>query len=284
MVEFFIRNSDIRGDLSEVYLKKVPDLSRIYKKFQTKRATLQDCYRIYQTLTILPKFKNCMNTNESEECGAIKRYFSDKLSVVCEELSKLEKSLDGVIDEERVEKNGEFWIKADYDDDLKELRNKLDEIEDKANEIYRQVDRELSRDLREQSAVKLEITAQGFAFRMTRKNEKCIRNNDKFFEVKHSTKKDGFRFQNKQIKKLSDEYIDARSQYERYQSELSHEIINDTGINKLSCQLPSIFIFFSKVFRSLQRIGSNINSFGCNGLFGRGLSNPVLPICSTKTS
>lgn len=210
----------------------MPDLSRIYKKFQTKRATLQDCYRIFQTLNILPKFQNCIKNCETDEYLAIKHHFSDKLSVVCEELSKLQKALDGVIDEERIESNGEFWIKADYDDDLKELRTKLDEIEEQANQVYKSVDKELSRDLREQSAVKLEVTAQGFAFRMTRKNEKCIRNNDRYFEVKYSTKKDGFRFQNKHIKKLSEDYADIRSQYERYQSELSQEIINDTGIQR----------------------------------------------------
>ena len=213
-------------------MKKVPDLSRIYKKFHSKRATLQDCYRIYQMLKVLPQFKGSLIRSESEGCPAVKQNFSDKLEVICEELSKLLKSLDGVIDEDRIESNGEFWIKADYDDDLNALRTQLNDLEERANHIYKSVDKELSREFKEdKSVVKLEASAQGFVFKLTRKNEACIRNNDQYFEVKNSTKKDGFRFQNKQIKKISEEYVTIRSDYESLQNDLSKEIIDDTGIS-----------------------------------------------------
>ena len=245
-MEYFIKNYDIRQDLGEVHLKKVPDLSRIFKKFHSKRATLQDCYRIYLMLKILPQFTNCLSPKEGEECVAVKHNFSDKLNEITEELSKLTKSLEGVIDEDRIESNGEFWIKADYDDDLKELRNQLNELEDSAKDIYKSVDKELSRELKEEkSIVKLESSAQGFVFKLTRKNETCIRHNDKYFEVKNSTKKDGFRFQNKQLKKLNDEYIRVRSQYDSLQNDLSQEIIEDTGIRD---NLNYNFVDFSSDF------------------------------------
>ncbi|CAG2121260.1 unnamed protein product, partial [Medioppia subpectinata] len=157
IIEYFVKNYDIRQDLSEIYLKKVPDLSRIYKKLHSKRATLQDCYRIYLMTKILPNFENCLIRDESDECLAMKQNFSDKLRVICAELSKLSKALEGVIDEERIESNGEFWIKADYDDDLKELRKRLDRFEEEANAVYKAVDREITKEQKEdKSVVKLE--------------------------------------------------------------------------------------------------------------------------------
>ncbi|XP_054163870.1 DNA mismatch repair protein Msh2-like [Oppia nitens] len=230
IIEFFIKNCDIRQDLSEIYLKKIPDLSRIYKKLHSKRATLQDCYRIYQMLKLLPNFQSCLIREESVNCLAIKHNFSDKLKSICNDLSGLRKSLENVIDEERIETTGEFWIRSDYDDDLKELRTKLDKLESDANYIYKNVDKELMKVQNEdKSLVKLESSAQGFVFKLTRKNEKCLRNNDKYFEVKNSTKRDGFRFLNKQMKKLNNDYIDVRCDYEKLQNDLANDIIADTA-------------------------------------------------------
>ncbi|CAG2181506.1 unnamed protein product, partial [Oppiella nova] len=200
------------------------------KKLHSKRATLQDCYRIYLMTQLLPHFERCLVRDESDECLAIKHNFSDKLRVICCSLSKLAKALEGVIDEERIQSNGEFWIKADYDDDLKELRTRLDDLEDEANRIYKSVDKEICREQKEdKSVVKLESSGQGFVFKLTRKNEKCIRNNDKYFEVKNSTKKDGFRFANKALRKLNENYVSVREEYEKLQSDLAKDIIADTA-------------------------------------------------------
>lgn len=230
IVEYFIENCDIRQDLSENYLKKIPDLSRIYKKLHSSRATLQDCYRIYLLLKVLPHLKESLVKDEDQCCLAIKENFCDKLQNISEELSKLKELLDGVIDEDRIETNGEFWIRPDYDDDLKAFRNDLNDMEEEADSIYKSVDKELKRELREEkSVVRMETSAQGFVFKLTRKNEKVIRNNDKYFEVKNSTKKDGFRFMNKQMRKLNDQYASARVEYERHQNDLAQDIIKQAG-------------------------------------------------------
>ncbi len=244
IVEYFIKNYDIRQDLSENYLKKIPDLSRIYKKLHSKRANLQDCYRIYLLLKILPNLKKSLISEDNECCDAIKENFCDKLENISEELSKLRELLDGVIDEERVETNGEFWIRPDYDDDLKELRNDLNALETKADIIYKSVDKDLRRELKEEkSVVKLETSIQGFVFKLTRKNEKGLRNSDKYIEVKNSTKKDGFRFLNNEMRKLNDKYCSARNEYETLQNDLAQDIIKEAGILFLLC-IPLIMISF----------------------------------------
>lgn len=55
IVESLQKDSHVRSELQSAILTRLPDLLMLSKKLSSKRANLQDCYRIYQIVGAIPK-------------------------------------------------------------------------------------------------------------------------------------------------------------------------------------------------------------------------------------
>lgn len=61
IVESLQKDSHVRSELQSSILTRLPDLLMLSKKLSSKRANLQDCYRIYQIVGAIPKLIKLLN-------------------------------------------------------------------------------------------------------------------------------------------------------------------------------------------------------------------------------
>ena len=241
MVEYFINNSEERGEIYENYLRKIPDLVKIGKKIKEKRSSLEECYQVYLVLSFVPRLLKCLSNGSAIQ--AIKTNFIDKFQKLSSELDKFKEMVENVIDFDKLDSTREFWVNHNYNDELKQLNESLNEMECEAKSILKKVAKKVG--LEVEKSIKMEISAQGFIMKVTRKNEKEIREFGSFMIEK--TKKDGVRFSNPELSKINRQYSQARSDYEVKQQRIIDEVVSIAGIF-ISFILFNFIQFISLVF------------------------------------
>lgn len=81
IVEAFVENSELRHLVYNDHLRRIPDFQRLAKKFQKKNASLQDCYRVYEALRLLPVLLESLESRSGKHNGQIKELFCNPLKV-----------------------------------------------------------------------------------------------------------------------------------------------------------------------------------------------------------
>nr|QIC49975.1 DNA mismatch repair protein Msh2 [Actinia equina] len=224
LVEVFFEDTELRQMLQEE-LKNFPDFARLAKKFQKQKAALQDCVRIYQTIQKLPSFLKLLESYHGNHEKLIKEYFKSPLEELLEDFAKLSELVETTIDLEQVE-NHEYLIKASFDEGLQECRERMDGILEKIPLELNKAGRDLG--LEPGKTIKLESNNQlGYFFRVTRKEEKGLRNNKRYITL--DTRKDGIRFTNSSLKQLNDEFQGYKETYNDVQSKLASEVLRVAG-------------------------------------------------------
>jgi len=61
-VETFFNDVHLRQSLTEDHLRRMPDLQRLGKRLHTRKANLQDLYKIYLALVRLPVLIDCFRS------------------------------------------------------------------------------------------------------------------------------------------------------------------------------------------------------------------------------
>lgn len=217
LVEFFVENNEIRESLNSIHLKKVPDLIRLSKKFEQKKASLVDCVRVYQLIKSLPAIKKCLISKDS---SILKQVFVNVLDEQEENFEKYTQMVDETI---KFDSREEPIINPHFDEHLGQLYDNLNKIEKKVNEVLKTVANKL--DLEANKTIKLESNNQvGFNFRVTKKEEKYLRDrNDLIFIDK--AKKDAIRFFTKSLKSLNSDYVELKANFDKQQKEIIAEVI-----------------------------------------------------------
>ncbi|XP_014768650.1 DNA mismatch repair protein Msh2 [Octopus bimaculoides] len=222
MVEAFINNTELRQSLHEDQLKKIPDYQRLSKKFYRKKANLQDCYRVYHSLSKLPYLVETLEKDDGPHKNLVMQVFSNPIKELLMDFTKFEEMIESTLDMEQVE-NHEFLIKPEFDDVLTSLREKLDEVEADIKSQLNKVARDLG--VEPQKTLKLESNSQlGYFFRVTRKEEKLIRNNKTYLTI--DTNKNGVRFHNTGLRQLNEEFVKLRQDYAEQQKTVVAGIID----------------------------------------------------------
>ncbi|WAR07976.1 MSH2-like protein [Mya arenaria] len=233
IVEALVEDTELRQTLYEDQLRKIPDFQRLAKKFQRKKANLQTLER-----------------TDSQHKTLLMHVFSNPLKEMLMDFAKYQEMVEATMDLSQVE-NHEFVIKADFDEGLTALKERIDSLEESIKGQMNKVSRDLG--LEPNKVLKLESSAQlGYYFRVTLKEEKALRNNKNYITL--DTKTNGVRFHNKAMAEYNREYIGAKEEYGEQQKSVVAEVVNIASgyvepmllMNDILAQLD-VLVSFSQV-------------------------------------
>ena len=77
-----MNDNELRQNLIEGYLKRMPDFQKIEWKFIKNKASLQDCFKVYQAVQILPRLLETLTKKNGENSFLLKDLSSNPLKVI----------------------------------------------------------------------------------------------------------------------------------------------------------------------------------------------------------
>ena len=222
LVEAFVNDTELRQTMQEEHLKSVPDLYRLAKRFQRKKANLEDVVRAYQVVIRLPGFLGTLEGVMDETYkDPLDEAYTKKLKELSDSLGKLAEMVETTVDLDALD-NHEFIIKPEFDDGLRIVRRKLDKLRHNMNQEFRNAADDLNQE--ENKKIFLENhRVHGWCMRLTRTEAGCIRANSKYQEC--STQKNGVYFTTKTLQAYRREFDQLSQTYNRTQSSLVNEVV-----------------------------------------------------------
>ncbi|CAG8441467.1 12905_t:CDS:10 [Cetraspora pellucida] len=224
-VEIFVSDTELRQSLREEHLNNLPDLHRIAKRFQRGKATLQDVIRVYQAINKLPGLISAFelfNSMDDTLRDLIEEIFLIKLREHNDQLEKFKELVETTVDFEAAEHH-HYVLKADFNDDLKVIKERLDETMSAMNQEHQLVGRKLNVDTEKKLHLEKQGT-YGYCLRMSRLEANCLRGQSEYIEL--ATQRTGVFFTTRRLKELSSNFLSETEHYEDVQSSLVREVIN----------------------------------------------------------
>ncbi|PIA16749.1 putative DNA mismatch repair protein Msh2, partial [Coemansia reversa NRRL 1564] len=248
LVELFYNDIESREILRSAHLRNMPDFKRLANRFQRGFATLQDTVRIYQVTISLPGLCDVLSANGSDSQSLIDKHYLQGLLKASENLSEFRSLVETTVDLSMAD-NHEFMLRADFDEGLQEMRERMDEeIRHITSEQIR-----VSNDLDLEADKKLKIekhTTFGHCLRVSRTDGSRLRGKStRYFEL--STLKTGVLFTTPTLRDASRAYRDLSDAYNQAQSALVKEVIKVASsycpvlekLNKIIAHLDVILSF-----------------------------------------
>lgn len=251
LVEAFVENSMVCQSLQEDQLQVIPDINRLVRKLQrtgsSGGATLEDVVRLYQMVIRLPDLIEALEsvTDETYQ-SAFQASFIEKIKDCHSNLEKLQELVETTVDLQALD-NHEFIIKADFDDRLREIRNRLETLREDVTQEHLNAGDELGMD--PEKKLKLENHhIYGWCMRVTRTDGGCLRNKSGYLEL--STQKAGIYFTTRKLKAIGQEFSDLTAEYNKTQSSLVKEVVGITStycpvLENLSLVLANLDVIVS---------------------------------------
>lgn len=225
LVEIFVNDSNSRRILQDDYLRMMPDMHRISKRFQREVASLEEVVRVYQAAQKLSGMIDVLKEIETEDLNhskLIEETYLSKLEEHNSNLANYSEMVEKTIDLDELSSHN-FVIKPDYDDRLRELADKIMEIRDGLDAEHRKVGRDLNLDIDKKLHLENSQT-YGYCFRVTKTEAKLIHNNNTYIEL--GTNKSGSYFTTKKLRGLAMDYQDNSEAYRKSQSVLVREVVS----------------------------------------------------------
>ncbi|KAJ4478183.1 muts domain V-domain-containing protein [Lentinula aciculospora] len=249
LVQMFVDDTNSRRTIQDEYLKYMPDLHRLSKKFQRSQASLEDVVRVYQVVLKLPGMIVALEgvqTEQEEYSNLLDEMCLQKLREHEDSLSKYSEMVEQTLDLNELDKHN-YVIKPDYDPRLQELAAKLTEVRDGLDDEHREVGDDLNMQLDKKLHLENNAT-YGYCFRLTKNDAKGL-STKKYMEL--GTTKSGVFFTTKTLKRFAEDYQEFSSRYTRTQSGLVKEVVNIAStytsvlesLNNLLAQLDVILSF-----------------------------------------
>ncbi|KAK0457398.1 muts domain V-domain-containing protein [Desarmillaria tabescens] len=223
LVEIFVDDSNSRRSLQDDYMKMMPDLHRLSKRFQKSLASLEDVVRVYQVVLKLPGMIETLNDVQTKEehASLIDEAYLTALREHEANLSKYSEMVEQTLDLDQLDHHS-YVIKPDFDPRLKEFAEELSKIRDGLDEEHQSVGDDLNMEL--DKKLHLENSqVYGYCFRLTKNDAKGL-STKKYIEL--GTIKSGVYFTTKTLKNLAEDFKDISDKYTRTQSGLVKEVVN----------------------------------------------------------
>ncbi|CAO1618672.1 unnamed protein product [Sympodiomycopsis kandeliae] len=225
LVEIFVEDSMSRQTIQSEYLRLMPDLHRISKKFQKGVASLEDVVRVYQAILRLGDLAQSL---EDADCPTpqgrqvLQDMFAKPMRSFEESLGKLAEMVEATLDLNELDQHN-FVIKPDFDDKLKSIKEKLDIVRDELDEQHRLAAKDLKLDVDKKLHLE-NHSSYGYCLRVTRTESGAIKNKKGYTEI--ATIKGGVYFTTSKIRNLSESFSALSDQYSTQQSGLVKDVIN----------------------------------------------------------
>lgn len=247
LVEAFVENSIVCQTLREDQLQVIPDINRLVKKLQRGVASLEDVVRLYQMVIRLPDLVESLeNIIDEKYQPTLTKIYVDKIKESHLNLEKLQELVETTVDLQALD-NHEFIIKPDFDDRLREIRTRLEELKDDISREHLNSSDDLNMD--PEKKLKLENhNIYGWCMRVTRTDGGCLRNKREYIEL--STQKAGIYFTTRNLRSLGQEFTELTSEYNKTQSMLVKEVVGITStycpvLEELSMTLAHLDVIVS---------------------------------------
>ncbi|KAF8630234.1 hypothetical protein AX15_003036 [Amanita polypyramis BW_CC] len=246
LVEIFVNDSNSRQCLQDNYMKLLPDLQRLSKRFRRSVSSLEDVVRVYQVVLKLPGMTETLeNTQcENESIQLLEYTYLEPLRECRNGLEKYGDMVEQTLDLNELD-NHNYIIKPDYDPKLRELSKKIAQVRDGLDEEHAEVGRDL--DLELDKKLHLENNqVYGYSFRLTKNDAKSL--SKKYIEL--GTNKSGVFFTTKRLKSLAEEFKELSQSYTRTQAGLVKEVVNIAAtytpvLESLDCVIADLDVILS---------------------------------------
>ncbi|VVD05438.1 unnamed protein product [Leptidea sinapis] len=218
VVEVLLNNSQLRLQLHEDHLRRIPDLQALARRLTRKKSSLQDCYKIYQAIQRLPSLLQCLG--EAND-ATVHSSLAEPIAELNDDLDKFLQMIEATLDMDAVER-GDFLVKPSFDEQLQQLHTELEKVQSQADKELKKAAKDLGLDARKN--IKLENNPQnGFYFRVTLKEEQSLRGNKKYTII--DAVKGGVRFKTNNLDSITEDYVQTKTNYEKEQDKVVTEIV-----------------------------------------------------------
>lgn len=203
-------------------LRSIPDIPKLCRRLTRGSASLEDVVRIYQMAKALPKIVTVLDSLTSEHKDLVDKVYTNVLNNHCKNLEKLIELVETTIDLEALDSH-QYIIRAEFDEELLDLRQRLDELQHSIFEEHKRV----GSDLHQDTEKKLHLEQHhlyGWCLRLTRTEAGCLRGRSSHY-TELSTQKNGVYFTTKRLHSLNNSYMDHQKSYRYHQNGLAREVI-----------------------------------------------------------
>lgn len=243
-VQAFVDDTELRLGLRQ-QLKRISDVERLTRSVM-KSASLQPVIKLFQSCIRIPHIIDILKHCEGQYSSLIRWKYVDPLELWMDgdHLKRFQNLVEQAIDLDEIEK-GQYMISITYDESLAVLKDSLSQVNQQIKRLHQEVANDL--DLPVEKALKLEkVTQFGHVFRITKKEEQKVRKQLSSQYVVIETRKDGVKFTNSKLKKLSDQYQKVLELYLNCQKELVARVLG-------------VVATFSEVFENVGAILSELD-------------------------
>lgn len=256
LLQVFYDDFESRQKVQDDFLKYMPDMLRISKRFQRGVATLEDVVRCYQAVVRVPELIQTLRdvpVPEAADRTLFESTFVSPLEELQGHLSKLVEMVEITIDLDELAYHN-YVIKPEFDDRLRTIKEQLDQVRDRLDEQHVAVGRDLNMD----TDKKLHLenhTSYGYCFRVTRNDAGVLKNRKGYLDL--GTVKGGVHFTTSTMRELNDEFRSLSESYARTQSALVKDVIEIASSYAPPLEQLNFVVAHLDVVISLAQVSSN---------------------------
>lgn len=234
LVELLFEDVIARQRLAETYLKGFADFTLVGRRLASGKISLRYLVRLYQSTLRLPALRSELedlflahSDTHPRCCRVLRTEIMDHLTALTPSVQEFTSDVERFIDLERLA-NHEYVLRPATSVELSQTRQEMDSYLDRIRQIYDETASALgqSESNRSSSNERLKLERKdglGYCFRVTRKDEVCIRSKQSFSILE--TRKDGVRFTTASLRRWSNAYTAAEQRYESQQRAMLAQVL-----------------------------------------------------------